>query len=49
MKYKGREHYGDALLAYLDQRHREQVESGEAAEREAADEEDEKEGRRYPF
>ena len=49
VKYKGREHYGDALLAYLDQRHREQVESGEAAERGAANEEDEKQERRYPF
>lgn len=48
IKYKGRERYGDALLAYLDQRHKEQVESEEAAEGEAADE-DEKEERRYPF
>lgn len=55
--YKGREHYGDALLAYLDQKHREQVESGEvvvvvaAAGREgAADDEGEVEQRRrYPF
>lgn len=48
IKYKGRDKYGDALLAYLDQRHREQVESGEVVEGEAADE-DEQEGRRYPF
>lgn len=49
VKYQGREHYGDALLAYLDQRHQEQVESGEVADREAADDENENKGRRYPF
>ena len=54
--YKGREHYGDALLAYLDQKHREQVESGEVvvAGREGAVGDDGEaeaaaQGRRYPF
>lgn len=57
IQYKGRERYGDALLAYLDQRHKEQVESGEVRAGkdgvDAADDDgddDEKEGRgRYPF
>ena len=40
-KYKGRERYGEALLAYLDCRHREPVEAGLDVERE--------EVRAYPF
>lgn len=31
-RYKGREKYGDALLAYLDRRHKEQLAAGEARE-----------------
>lgn len=49
IRYKGRERYGDSLLAYLDQRHEEQVERGEVVEGDIADEQDEKYGRRYPF
>jgi alpha-1,2-mannosyltransferase len=48
-KYKGREKYGEALLKYLDRRHREQVESGEVAERDGADGEGVQEGTKYPF
>lgn len=40
-KYKGKERYGDVLLGYLDQRHREQVEEGVVRE--------EEEESRYPF
>lgn len=48
--YKGRERYGDALLAYLDQRHAEQVESGEVRAADDGEDDDEKEGgRKYPF
>lgn len=45
VQYKGREKYGEALLAYLDRRHREQVESGEVAE----GDEGEEDGNVYPF
>ena len=41
-RYKGREMYGDVLLGYLDQRHREQVEEGLEVERE-------EEVRRFPW
>lgn len=52
IQYKGRERYGDALLAYLDQRHAEQVASGEVGggrEGVDADADEDDGGRRYPF
>ena len=41
-RYKGREKYGDVLLEYLDQRHKEQVEEGLEVEQE-------EEVRRFPW
>jgi hypothetical protein len=41
-KYKGKEKYGEVLLAYLDKKHKEQVEAG-------LDVENEDEVRAYPY
>ncbi|KAF1939583.1 hypothetical protein EJ02DRAFT_504697 [Clathrospora elynae] len=42
-RYKGKERYGEVLLEYLDQRHKEQVEGGLVVDSEI------EEGRGYPF
>lgn len=44
--YKGRDKYGEALLAFLDRRHIEQIEAGEVADGEV---EEEAAGAGYPF
>jgi hypothetical protein len=41
-KYKGKEKYGEVLLAYLDKKHKEQIEAG-------LDVENEDEVRAYPY